>query len=500
MLFFVAAASTSATKKKVTLKKIAVKIQEIHLLGDHSHFMYKEESSHAKTGARDLMNWGIGAKIAEAHWVRGTGFKWPACYTREKPITIKIKLTTPALKKNADVIVEVTPLIDGSGAYLKKKAQSVTLTAGNTTHDLEIETAGKLPNEIGRYKLELKWRIRSKRKAKRFRMNPLTTKHYIYGIYAEPLKPDYDSASLADAGQKTSNSQGTLTATKKRFDHLMYITAGKSRRNKCSSQAELIEFYWKMHKGINDTPGAPPHFDAGHNRFMTHNGKRSKPNGSNNIPIEDQWLAWVNSPPINPGAASYSDKYWNDLSCIGHVQLLKTMAASIGLFARRTWIYPHTKKLPGGVNANLKDPDIFSLGKHTKAKMQTHTFTLGGSSVTATCKLLEPDGGWENFEACLMTPLGKFLPGGYSTRSTPKRIKKTKGFISAADLIQWWANTTRRRSYRGISLSSPFKRFMAWTYKHPITKAYHYWDVDGNHYTSANFKDIIANGKQLPPP
>ena len=298
----------------------------------------------------------------------------------------------------------------------------------------------------------------------------------------------------SDAGRNTSSSEGTLTGTKKRFDKLMLLTGGSDRRHSVASQAQINNLFWNLHKGINDTPGAPPHFDAGHDQHLTHNGEG---NGTK-LPLEDQWLAWVSSSPLGSGRAP-RDRYWNDASCIGHAQIFKTMLAAVGLFARRTWIFPHTRRLPDGSTWTHSDTDLYCLGTHDTSKKQTWSFSHGGHTFTATCKLMEPDLSWENFEACVRAPNGKFMPGGYNTSSLPSRVRASKGFGSAADLIQWWSNTSRNR-WAGRRLPRRFRRFQAWVYHNRATGEAHFWDVDGHHYAPDDYEQIRDNGKKLPPP
>jgi hypothetical protein len=253
------------------------------------------------------------------------------------------------------------------------------------------------------------------------------------------------------------------------------------RRHSAASQSDLVDLYWRLHRGINDTPGAPPYFDAGHSEHLTHNGRyeHGDPPQGNPIPLEDQWLAWVRT-----------SRHWNDASCIGHVQLAKTMLAAVGLFARRTWVFPHTNRMPDGTTVALADTDLYCLGTYDESRKQSWTFRWGGIDYPATPKLMEPRREWENYEACMLSPTNKFLTGGYNTRSNPASFRTNKGFDSAAELLRWWCNTRR----------GSFQRFMCWVYWNEPTNEEHYWDVDGNHYDTTNWEDIRRNGRQLPTP
>jgi hypothetical protein len=78
-------------------------------------------------------------------------------------------------------------------------------------------------------------------------------------------------------------------------------------------------------------------------------------------------------------------------------------------------------------------------------------------------RLME-DEGWENFEACLRTPSGRFLPGGYDTSSCPSSFRTERGFASAKELIGWWSAT---------SCSGFGQRFMCWVSKNYATGEVH---------------------------
>jgi len=247
------------------------------------------------------------------------------------------------------------------------------------------------------------------------------------------------------------------------------------RRHPVANQDDLVDLYWQLHRGINDTPGVPPYFDGAHDLHITVDGTR---NGTP-LPLDDQWLAWVPNPAN-----------WNDASCIGHVQLAKTMLASVGLFARRTWVFPHTTRLPNGTTRAFADTDLYCLGSYDESKLQTWTFRHMGVDYTATPKLMEPGAAWENFEACMLSPTGKFLTGGYETRTNPASFRANKGFNSAAELLRWWCNTSR----------GSFRRFVCWAYHNEATDEVHLWDVNGGHYTESNFEEIRRRGLTLPVP
>ena len=61
----------------------------------------------------------------------------------------------------------------------------------------------------------------------------------------------------------------------------------------------------------------------------------------------------------------------------------------------------------------------------------------------------ETDGtgdGVGELQACMLSPVGKFLTGGYNMRSNPRRFRANKGFNSARELLRMWRLIWRRRS------------------------------------------------------
>lgn len=463
----------------VPVSRPCVRIDALHFATPDTgstdwHALYRNGDTHALLPAgRDIQWWGKGAKITDPEWVRtrAAADNFRACFTRNQPIAIRVMLvasTGAALSGS----LTLTPTLDGSTTHLTPATVSFTYPAGASEHWITVQPGGQMPDEVGRYILRLRWRLTGSG----FRFcGPTRSKIRIYGIYGPPMDPDYDSAVTADTGRMLGRAEGTLTGTKKRLDHMMRLIGGSDRRHRAADQDDLVDLYWRLHKGINDTPGAAPYFDAGHDKHITVDGTSA----GANIPVEDQWLAWVSDP-----------SHWNDASCIGHVQLAKTMLAAVGLFARRTWVFPHTDRMPDGTTVALADTDLYCLGTYDETKMQTWEFSIGAAKYEATPKLMEPELSWENFEACMLSPTGKFLTGGYNTRSNPANFRANKGFNSASELLRWWSGTRR----------GSFRRFMCWVYWNRVTDEAYFWDVDGNRYTTTNWEDIRRNGKQLPAP
>lgn len=436
------------------------------------HAMYLAANSHPSLPGVSLDWWARGAKITDPEWIHGRSDKDNRCavVTRNKLVRMRVKLKC-STSSDVSGTLTATPTLDGSTKYLKDASVAFTYPSGAASHTVDIALASTMPDEVGRFLLKVEWAAGAN-----VNFAKITTAHCLYSSYGRPLEPDYDSVSTADTGVFTSIADGTLTGTRKRLDKLTQLL-GSARRMPAKAEKDLIELLWKLHVGINDTPGAPPYFDAGHDRFLTIDGERT----GAKIPIDDQWIAWLltNSP------------HWNDASCIGHVQLLKTMAAAVGIFVRRTWVHPTTKTLPDKSTPAIADTDCYSLGTFDSSKTQKWIFTLGGRPYVAEPKLMEPGLAWENFEACMLTSQGRFLTGGYSTLSNPKSFTTDRGFKSAKELLRWWCNTKRPNFG---------KRFMAWVFFDRSTNEAHFWDVDGKHYDPPDYIKIRNTGKELPPP
>ncbi len=436
------------------------------------HALYLAANSHPSLPGASLDWWARGSKITDPEWIRGrrNAENKSAVVTRNKSVRMRVKIEC-STSVDVQGTLTATPTLDGSTKYLKRASIAFTYPSGAASHTVDVELASTMPDEVGRFQLAVKWEAHGD-----IKLAPQTTTHILYAAYGRPLQPDYDSASTTDTGTFTSLTQGTLTGTRKRLDRLTQLV-GSTRRMPVKTDKDLIELLWKLHVGINDTPGAPPYFDAEHSRFLTINGHST----GATVPIDDQWLAWLLT----------DSPHWNDASCIGHVQLLKTMAATVGIFVRRTWVYPTTKTMPDKSTPAIADTDCYALGTFDSSRTQKWTFTHGGNSYLAEPKLMEPDLAWENFEACMLTSQGRFLTGGYSTSSNPRSFTTDRGFKSAKALLRWWCNT--RRPTFG-------KRFMAWVFYDSATDEAHFWDVDGNHYDRADYVKIRETGKELPPP
>ncbi|MBN2193905.1 MAG: hypothetical protein JW751_13905 [Polyangiaceae bacterium] len=449
-----------------------------------------------------FQGWGQGAAISTPEWEGAERFR--AAVYRNRPLSVMVRLTTssPASSAISGALVS-SPSLDGDGSLITGVNTPFTIPAGAAETWARVDFGGTMPDEVGRFVLDILWSA----VGSGFTFAIQQTKLRIYSLYDTPLLPGYDSALDADDGSVARTMLNTNTGTRKRLDHMMRLVGGRLRRHASATTADVIDIIWNLHVGINNA--SPPYFDGVHAEHITNNGRDS---GGTDYPLEQQWLMWV-SPRANPAPLDNHDRYWNDASCIGHVQLLKTMAAAVGLFTRRTWVFPHTRRRPDGTLATFADTDLYALGNYSSAHEQTWTFprvspTGRDATIQGRVVLMEPGATWENFEACCRSPNGRFLPGGYSTSSiNSPGFMANKGFASARDLIRWWANTRRP----GFG-----KRFQCWVGTEWVAnpsappawvEEWRYWDVDGNPwaspgvpYNDANYTLIRDRGKELPPP
>jgi len=482
----------------VSVTKTIVRIAWVRICGNpHSHYLYRNSDRLRIQGRivrEDVKGWARGPRWSEAEWVAGRPEKenFPACGTRLRPVCMEIGLMAET-PKPIEGKLKVNPTINGKPGYLKPKEVPFTYPAGSKTHPVTIETDGQMPNWVGKYLLELKWEMKGK--DLRFQ-GPPKSRITLYSIYGQPLLPAYDSNRADDRGTATSQEQGTLTGTPKRFDLFMDLLDKKKKRHPVATKEDVEQLIWRIHCGANNTPrDVPPHFDNRHDESMTVDGTRT----GRKVPVVDQWAAWASSSPLprdpkGDPTTTKMDRYWNDMACIGYVTLVKTMLASIGIFARRTWVIPHTTMVPGQTKPlEFADSDLYMLGDFDESKFQTAKFTFDDGGVSRTVEadlgLIEHHGGWENFEACLRTPGGKFLPGGFGTGA----YKNLNRFDSALELLQWWVEESTQGS---------FLRFQAWawTEKPPDggKRKVRYWDLDGRIYDKSNFKEAYPRGLPVP--
>ncbi|MBN2195084.1 MAG: hypothetical protein JW751_19865 [Polyangiaceae bacterium] len=449
-----------------------------------------------------FQGWGQANAIHAPEWEGKEIYRAAVYRNRSVSVRVKLVIDSPSTSEIKGTLLS-SPALDGDPTAVTGVNTDFTMPAGAKEVWVRVDFGGKMPDEIGRYAFDATWSAIGTG----FTFGDQVTKLRIYSVYDDPVQPNYDSDSDADTGSSARVPRDTVTGTDQRIDKLMRVIGGASRRHASATSDDIIDIIWKLHVGINDV--SPPYFDGRHDEHITNNGRDP---GGVSYPLAQQWLMWV-SPKANLAPDDDRDVYWNDGSCIGHVQLLKTMAASVGLFTRRTWVFPYTTKLPNGSTVAYADTDLYALGNYSDTKVQTWTFpkvSPAGQSPTieATAILMEHDGGGENFEACCRSPNGRFLPGGYATSTiTSPLFLSQRGFASALEVLRWWGRSTKKG----------FRRFQCWlgweTIPNPagtspaFVSVRRYWDVDGNPYRSpgvpydnTTFALIRDRKKDLPLP
>jgi hypothetical protein len=179
---------------------------------------------------------------------------------------------------------------------------------------------------------------------------------------------------------------------------------------------------------VNDE--TPPYFNGGHAIRCRYGSGPS----ATAVEVVDQWILWLTT-------HEHGHHHWNEGSCIGHVQLTKTMLAAAGLNTRRGWVLPKTTVLPDGTTVAISDADVLHLDDSSTLASAYQTFTLNG--LTATCVLLAEGrpgvNEWENYEGCLVAS-GRLFPGAIATDRYPDAVRHARrGFTGALDVLRWWA-------------------------------------------------------------
>lgn len=452
-------------------------------------FQDASEHDHPELSSKDLQGWARGEKYTAAYMQNRRPAKHlPTALLRESEISLVFGLqafVTTATR----VHIELTPVLDGDPKAIEASTFDIELTPDEWIHGGAVELQGKLPDDVGEHDLELKWACKTAGFSFGLggtKPGPEGTEHRIYTIHDVPLDPTHHFESYSEEMKVVDVvKHGTLTGTPQRFERLMSFLRDKGEKKAAHpsrTEADREAIYWKVHVGINDTPRKPPFFNGARDDHIRPGGK-----GKRELPLEDQWLAWVDH--------SKEDDYWNVCSCIGHVQLAKTMLAAIGLPVQRTWVLPHTDIAPDGTpfKKKFEDSDRHILGDfskgHKKKALKTTSRDDRGESFQSHLVLVEKSGEWEDFEACMITPAGKFLTGGFSLDAMKgSGFAKKKGFDSAGELLRWWATTTH----------GGFKRFQCWASNKNGTRRY--WDREGNFYSRNKFKQIGTKKKHVPPP
>lgn len=484
--------------------------------------------------------WGQGPTVREAEWARGRE-RHRACLQRNQPISLSVTLrVAPNTGRALSGRLEGTLSIDGDASAFPG-AVGASFSFPPNAREVTVRIAfnnGRTPNEIGRVELRVAWSSTSTT----YRFDTPETSQRVYLLHGTPIRPDYDSAAPNDNGSAGQAGHDTVSGTQQRLDKLMSML-GRHFRHPDATAADINQLLWLLHSGINNS--SPPYFDAGHAERISDDGdSHEMPAGAHDpheYNVKDNWLMWAR-PRRRPGWTRDDGPrkmYWNDGSCIGHVQLLKTMVGSVGLFARRAWVLPTTTVVPSvgqaspyaavpwrgtrpvGRNVAATEDDIHVLGN----LVDNHNHALyrqwwvfphpirPGDAILARPVLIEPGGHYgenENFEACLKTPNGHFLPGGYPIESirtagaTPgadrmgERFVTDKGFSSAQDVLRWWANTGR---------PGGFVRFVLWCGlervqlpNNGIRTDFFYFDREGAPIQRSEFGTARARQRNLPVP
>jgi len=417
----------------------------------------------------DFKGWGRGAPLTGWDWEGKNNFERAACYRREKPVHMRVRLNSSLPAPTARTFtLKVTPAVDGKTDLLKPASVTVNWPAGSIEQIVPlIATDGALPNEVSRYHVKLVWSVSG--------LVPggviNRSEHKIFSIYEKPLDP------------VVSNASGTTQApiiglTKQRLDQLMLVIGGGNRRFPTPSHADVDRLIWHLCEKVNDS--GPPHFDGRRAENVTYGY------GGPVIDLVDQWVMWL---AARTWHRPDEKAWWNVGACISYAQLMKTMLAAAGINSRRAWVIPKTTLMPDGSTVSLTADDLVAFDDlNLSAKEQRFNLNVAGIPTVAAVKLINdpnPDGSpsYENFEACLYYG-GKLVPGAIGTHRYPRSVLHDKvGFADAKEVMRWW---------HGVSHGN-FKRFMAWVSQTPPG----FFDKDGNFYSSPY---NIPPAKRLPVP
>lgn len=450
-------------------------------------------------------SFGRGAKVATIPFTlvgAQPGTQPARCCRRGSEARMLVELLKPE-RLAVDGALLVTPrLRDRSGAVVGSGLKPVNQPFKNDViaKSFMIDVAlGTFPDEVGLFTLELAFQATPG--ALKFSFTPVTTRQHVLCTWEAPLEPTIDAATPA---------ADTLSGTHHRMGKLMSFLP--------ASSTDVEDMLWRLYLGISDN--TPPNFFNKLGVEITHNGDLKRFMGTTGIvnsgipfPLIEQWLMWTpntGSPP------------WNHGACAGYVQLFKTMAATLGINVRRTLALPVTQQLPpprpgaakpGPIpisGLTIETPMVIAdAGLDVLSKLQTVNLVgLDGVTYGAHPALMEPNQSGEFFEACGVTPAGKYLPGGFSSTRLEQTgvpnwtkgasgakagadwTKAQRGFDSAVDVVRWWTSTTTR---------SGFQRFLCWVVIEN-DKLKWCWDVDGTAYAAKDYEQIRNKGKQLPPP
>jgi hypothetical protein len=405
----------------------------------------------------DFEAWGRGMPLTGWDWEGKDNLERAACYKRLQPVHMKVKLrsTRPA-PTDRTFTLKVTPTLAGNKTVLKAGTASVNWPAASQEQIISlVALGGALPNEVSRYHLHLTWSVTGITPGGTIKR----TNHEIFGIFDDPRDPDNSSA----AGTALSPVDGL---TKQRLDKVTLAIGGAKRRFPTPAASDLEKLVWHVGKHVNDH--SPPRFYGGRSKFIRYGV------AGPTVDLIDQWVMWLQGRKMPPDAGEPA-KPWNVGACISYAQLMKTMLASVGVQARRAWVYPKTNRLPDGSIVLLTEDDlIFVEGGGPSASPQKYTFHDGGLTFAAEVKLIgqpEVTGPYvDNFEACLYFN-GRLIPGAFRTQDYPPKVRSGEvGFPDVWSLFKWW-QTKKQNGY---------PRFMLWFSQTPRA----FFDVNGTRYDS----------------
>lgn len=429
----------------------------------------------------NFKGWGMGDYLMGWNWEGSNKPNLPACYSRQQPIPMKVRLSSShAVPTARTFTLRVEPTVaNGPATPLAAGEVKVNWPAGSKEQTVEITTGGKLPDEISRYDLTLTWSVRdlsistsSGSQAAGAGGVINRTRHEIYSIYDDP----FDPAVSKSTGKKWYFDTGL---TKQRLDKLLQVMGGKHHRNPTPAGTDVDHLIWLVHQHVNDS--APPYFNGA--RALEVQYGQSGPK----LALIDQWVMWLASRTWN--RPPKEQPHWNFGACITYVQLMKTMLAMAGINSQRAWVYPKTTQWPNGMSVDWDDSDLVDVEdvdrgnpddldqyKSRETKPQEWPFLDNhGNEHTATVRLIDRPGphgeiNFEFFEGCLYYG-GKLVPGAIPTRRYPDDVQKNQlGFANATELLRWWVSVDH----------GGFKRFMAWVSDSPRG----FFDKNGKFYSS----------------
>jgi hypothetical protein len=188
------------------------------------------------------------------------------------------------------------------------------------------------------------------------------------------------------------------------------------------------------------------------------------------------------------------------------------MLAALGIHIRRRLVLPVTTERPpespGGPPRPVSAGEIAGCieGRVLEGQFQT-TDTRNQMTApllapgkteptTASIAVMSSGGRGDYFEACALTPAGKYLPAAIPSSlvltQAPASYQGHWGFLSAIEVLRFWAS---------MKTASGYQRFMCWVVVDQQTDTLmHCWDRDGKHYPPSQCDLILQTGRQLPVP